>query len=321
VSRPVVPCSTSTGTGTRLVTYAALDEDVSARVSSKYLGGAAIQTIHSADWAVAPVLEQVQTHTQQAAPANKGISDWPVVPAPLRTSDGVTAKLTRQHGKKSTSSSSSTLQNALMSGTDVVDDSTAPTDSYLAPGQRSPSPTPLQPTQPAAERFERELQQISRQQEPTSAARVTAWLYPPAPATPHDTLQQPGPATPKPRPLPHAPVAGSASPRLLAPATTTAATQPVLPPDLATLHDTVPALSRRLLLIYAGKTRYYDTSWQQPVHTGLLPPQQCLGLYKGHYRFHGIDVRGQQQITLRSERQRGRETLDAADIRRRPLLT
>jgi len=128
VSRPGVPCSTSTGTGTRVPIYAALNEDVSARVSSKYLGGAAVQTLHSADWAVAPVLEQVQTHTQQAAPANKGLGNWPVVPAPLRTSDGVTAKLTMQQGKNSTGSGSSTLQNVLMSDVDVIDDlTTVPT--------------------------------------------------------------------------------------------------------------------------------------------------------------------------------------------------
>ena len=114
----------------------------------------------------------------------------------------------------------------------------APTDSYLTPGQRSPSPTPLQPTL-AAERFERELQQLNRQQELTSAARVKTWLYPPAPATPHGMLQQPESATSMPRLLPHvpAPVAGSASLLPLAPTTTTA--QPVLPPDLAAVPETL----------------------------------------------------------------------------------
>jgi len=56
VSRPEEPCSiTSTGAGTRFSAYAALDDDVSARVvSSKYLGGVEAQTQHRADWPVAP---------------------------------------------------------------------------------------------------------------------------------------------------------------------------------------------------------------------------------------------------------------------------
>jgi len=148
VSRPGEPCGiTSTGTGTRFSAYAALDDDVLARVvSSKYPGGLEAQTQHRADWPVAPVLERIQTSTQQATPAIKGLGNWPVEPAPLRTSaagDGATAKVTRQQGKHSTGSSSSTLQNVLMSDVDATSALTvAPTGSYLTPGQRSPSPTP-----------------------------------------------------------------------------------------------------------------------------------------------------------------------------------
>jgi len=214
--------------GTRFSGYAALDDDISARVvSSKYLGGVEAQTQHRADWPVAPVPERIQTSTQQATPDTKGLGNWPVEPAPLRTSaagDGATAKVTKQQGKHSTGSSSSILQNVLMSDVDATSALNAPpTDSYLTPGQRSPSPTPLQPTL-AAERFERELQQLNRQQERTSAPGVKAWLYPPAPATPHGMLQQPESVTSMPRPLPHvpAPVAGSAPPFLLAPTTSTA---------------------------------------------------------------------------------------------------
>jgi len=77
VSRPGEPCSiTSTGTGTRFSAYAALDDDVSARVvSSKYPGGVEAQTQHRADWPAAPVLERIQTSTQQATPATKGLGN------------------------------------------------------------------------------------------------------------------------------------------------------------------------------------------------------------------------------------------------------
>jgi len=327
VSRPGVPCSiTSTGTGTRFSAYAALDDDISARVvSSKYLGGVAAQTQHRADWPAVPVLERIQTSTQRATPATKGLGNCPVVPAPLRMSaagDGATAKVTRQQGKHSTGSSSSTLQNVLMSDVDTTNALTAAlTDSYLTPGQRSPSPKPLQPTL-AAERFERELQQLKRQQELTSAARVKAWLYPPAPAAPYGMLQQPESATSMPRPLPHvpAPVAGSAPPRLLAPTTTTA--QPVLPPDLAavpeTLHRPESATSSEWTTC-AERMRCCDASWRL-VHIGRPPPRQCLGQCRGRYCFHATDVMSRQRTMPHRELRRRRQTLDVADTRRRLSL-